>query len=146
MMLKTGDLWRGYYTAFPNEQGAVYVRTTKDFAMWSDSTVVAFGGIAGTGPFSSECPHVVEHNDRYYLFRTQQYGPQNVTSVYHSHDPAMFGINQDDRYLATRLPVAAPEIVHHDGRDYIVALNLDLDGLRIAPLSWKPDDRDKKPQ
>lgn len=51
-------------------------------------------------------------------------------------DPKMFGINQDDRFLATRLAVAAPEIVHHEGQDYMVALTPELDGLQIARLSW----------
>lgn len=138
MMLKVGGLWYGYYTAFPNGQGAVYLRTTPDFKTWSESTTVAFGGLTGTGFTSAECPHVVRHGGQYYLFRTQEYGPNNITTVYLSTDPAMFGINQDRRYLATRLPVAAPEIVHHDGQDYIVALNLNLDGLRIARLKWVP--------
>jgi hypothetical protein len=138
MMLKVGDLWYGYYTAFPNGQGAVYMRTTRDFKTWSESTTVAFGGLAGTDFTSAECPHVVRHGDRFYLFRTQEYGRNNITTVYHSTDPAMFGINQDHRYLLTRLPVAAPEIVHHEGQDYIVALNLNLDGLRIAKLKWGP--------
>ena len=137
VMLKVGELWHGYYTAYPNMQGAVLLRTTKDFKTWSDSSVVSFGGLTGTGPFSSECPHVIRRHNRYYLFRTQKYGPQNITTVYHSQDPAMFGINQDQRYLATRLPVAAPEIVHHEGQDYIVALNPELDGLRIARLNWQ---------
>ena len=137
MMLKVGDVWHGYYTAFPTHQGAVYLRTTRDFLRWSESAVVAFGGITGTGPCTAECPHVVRHGDRYYLFRTQAYGPNNITSVYHSTDPAMFGINQDSRYLATRLSVAAPEIIRHDGKDYIVALTPQIDGLRVARLSWK---------
>ena len=138
MMIKIGSLWHGYYTAFPNSQGAVYLRTTTDFNRWSDSTVVAFGGITGTGGVSAECPHVVEKDGWFYLFRTQRYGPQNITSVYRSADPKMFGINQDDRYLVTRMAIAAPEIVQHNGQDYIVALNLHLDGLRLAKLGWEP--------
>jgi hypothetical protein len=137
MMLKVGDLWHGYYTAYPNRQGAVYVRTTKDFDHWSESTTVSFGGAAGTGASSAECPHVVHRNGRYYLFRTQYYGPGNNTLVYQSTDPQMFGINQDRLHYLTKLPVAAPEIVHHDGKDYIVALNPNLDGLRLAELTWK---------
>jgi hypothetical protein len=138
MLLKVGDTWHGYYTAYPNDQGAVFMRTTRDYATWSESSVVSFGGLTGTGKFSSECPHVIQRHGRFYLFRTQHYGPQNITTVYHSTDPNMFGINQDDRYLATRLAVAAPEIVQHEGLDYIVALNPTLDGLRIARLKWQP--------
>lgn len=136
-MLKVDDLWHGYYTAYPNDQGAVFLRTTSDFKTWSDSSVVSFGGLTGTGRYASECPHVIHRQERFYLFRTQRYGPENITTVYHSQTPTMFGINQDDRYLATRLPVAAPEIVNHDGKDYIVALKPNLDGLRIARLGWR---------
>lgn len=138
MLLKVGDVWHGYYTAYPNDQGAVFMRTTRGFSTWSESTVVSFGGLTGTGKFSSECPHVIQRHNRFYLFRTQHYGPQNITTVYQSTDPAMFGINQDARYLATRLAVAAPEIVHYEGQDYIVALNSTLDGLRVARLGWQP--------
>jgi hypothetical protein len=98
---------------------------------------VAFGGVAGTGPFSAECPHVVFRNDKYYLFRTQKYGRDNITSVYCSTDPKMFGINQDRLYLAARIPVAAPEIIRHEGEDYIAALNPGLDGIRLAKLKWE---------
>lgn len=137
MMLNVNGLWHGYYTAYPHDQGAVFARTTSDFSTWSDSTVVAFGGVVGTGRYASECPHVVSRHGRFYLFRTQRYGEANVSTVYHSSDPLMFGINQDDRYRATQLPVAAPEVVQYQGQDYIVALNRGLDGLRIAKLSWR---------
>lgn len=137
ILLPVGDTWYAYYTAYPNDQGAVFLRTTKDFENWSESSVVSFGGLTGTGRYAAECPHVIERNGRYYLFRTQRYGEENISTVYHSDDPAMFGINQDERYLATQLAVAAPEIVRHKGQDYIVALNPGLDGLRIAKLKWR---------
>ena len=141
MMLKVADAWHAYYTAYPNDQGAVFVRTTNDFTNWSPSTVVSFGGLTTTGRYSSECPHVIARHDRYYLFRTQRYGKNAITTVYHSRDPKMFGINQDDRYLLTRLPIAAPEVVRHDGRDYIVTLTPELDGLQIARLDWTPAEK-----
>ena len=83
----------------------------------------------------------------FYLFRTQSYGnPEKgdarqrgpaQTSVYHSTDPAMFGINQDGRYFLGTLPVAAPEIVLDEGQYYIAALNEGaLNGIRIARLKW----------
>lgn len=146
MMLDVDGLWHGYYTACAAKQGPVYCRTTKDFKNWSPSTVVSFGGQSGTGRGSSECPFVVQLDDEnFYLFRTQTYGrgparergaPQ--TSVYHSNDPLMFGINQDDRYFVCHLEVAAPEIVLHDGEYYIVALNTgSLDGMRVARLKFR---------
>jgi len=148
MLLLHDGKWFAYYTAYPNRQGMVYVRTTKDFKIWSESKVVAFGGQAGTGPSSAECPHVVKlGTSDFYLFRTQTYGPHKPgqirnrgapqTSVYHSNDPIMFGINQDEKFFICTLPVAAPEIVHYQGQYYIAALNQGaLDGIRIAKLKW----------
>ncbi len=148
MLLPHGDKWFAYYTAYPNRQGMVYVRTTEDFKDWSLSSVVAYGGQAGTNAYSSECPHVVKLSDtNFYLFKTQTYGPYkkgNIrkrdapqTSIYHSNDPMMFGINQDHRYFVCTLPVAAPEIIYYKDRYYIAALNEGaLDGIRIAKLKW----------
>ena len=63
---------------------------------------MAYGGQAGTGPSSAECPHVVHRHDWYYLFRTQRYGKNMLTSVYRSKDPLNFGIN-DDRFFVCAL-------------------------------------------
>jgi len=148
MLLPEAGRWFAYYTAYPNRQGMVYVRTTEDFKTWSPSTVVSFGGRAGTGATQSECPHVVKLGPhQFYLFKTQTYGAQkgaNIrqrgvpqTSVYYSDDPMMFGINQDERYFVCTLPVAAPEIIFYEGKYYIAALNEGaLDGIRIARLTW----------
>lgn len=140
MMLPRAGRWFGYYTCHPNRQGMVCVRTTRDFRNWRDSTVVAFGGQAGTAFYSAECPHVVELGlGRFYLFRTQSY-VKPKTNVYFSTDPRMFGINQDAKYLLCTLPVAAPEIIHHEGEYYIAALNEgELNGIRIARLRWTSD-------
>lgn len=137
MMLPYDGLWYGYFTCHPNRQGMVCVRTTRDFTHWSDSTVVAFGGQAGTKFYSAECPHVVCLGpEQFYLFRTQAYGTPK-TSIYFSKNPMMFGINQDEKYLLCTLPVAAPEIIHHEGKYYVAALNEGkLDGIRIARLKW----------
>ena len=147
MLIQYAGKWFAYYTAYPNRQGMVYVRTSEDFKNWSQSSVVAFGGQAGTNAFSSECPHVVKlDDDDFYLFKTQTYGPFKgdirkrgapKSSVYHSSNPMMFGINQDERYFVCTLPVAAPEIIHYKNRHYIAALNEGaLDGIRIAKLVW----------
>jgi len=137
MLLPHAGLWYAYYTCHPNGQGMDCVRTTADFKRWRDSTVVAFGGRAGTKLWSAECPHVVKRGaDDFYLFRTQSYG-QPKTSIYYSNDPTRFGINQDEKYLLCTLPVAAPEIIVHEGRYYVAALNEGaLDGIRIARLKW----------
>lgn len=135
MVIRIGDKWYCYYTAYPNDRGAVYCRTSTDLRNWSGSTKVAYGGSAGTNKWSSECPFVVCRGSRYYLFRTQRYGKDAQTSVYCSENPLDFGID-DDKYLVCRLPVAAPEIIHLDGQDYIACLLADLKGIRIARLSW----------
>jgi hypothetical protein len=83
----------------------------------------------------------------FYLFRTQSYGNPGKgdirkrgparTSIYHSTDPAMFGINQDAKYFLSTLPVAAPEVILHEGQYYLAALNEGaLNGIRIAKLKW----------
>lgn len=155
MLLQHQGLWYAYYTARAEGTGKVltgqvFVRTTTDFKSWSESEIVSFGGQSGTGSGSSECPYVVKlgEND-FYLFKTQTYGrydrekddirnrgvPQ--TSVYHSEDPKMFGIDQDEEYFIGHLAVAAPEIVLFEGQYYIFALKQgSLEGMRCAKLKW----------
>ena len=137
MVLRVGNLWHGYYTAYPNRQGAVYARTSKNLRDWSPSRKVAFGGSAGTGQGSAECPFVYYHKDSgfYYLFRTQRYGQNAESSVYRSKNPLDFGID-DDRYLVCRMPLAAPEIVEHEGSLYMAALLPSLKGIQIARLKF----------
>lgn len=136
MMFDFDGLWHGYYCGDADNQGAIYLRTTSDFKNWSEPKMVSFGGESGTGRYSSECPFVVERGGLYYLFRTQKYGPESITRVYVSDDVTKFGKDEDEQYLVTDLPIAAPEIVQHDGQEYLVATNLNLKGIRIAKLKW----------
>jgi hypothetical protein len=135
MAILVGDLWHCYYTAFPGGKGAVYCRTSRDLRNWSASRIVSYGGRAGSGPTSAECAHVVYHEGHYYLFRTQRYGEDAQTSVYRSQDPMHFGVDDDSRFVGT-LPVAAPEVVVHEAREYIASLRPDLKGIRVARLRW----------
>jgi hypothetical protein len=137
MLLDVGGLWHCYYTAFPDKHGAVFCRTSKDTLTWSDSRAVAFGGQAGTSPFSAECPFVVKREGRFYLFRTQRYGKDAVTSVYHSRDPLDFGVNDDPGHLVTTLPIAAPELVEHEGQWYLASLLPSLKGIQVTRLTWE---------
>lgn len=142
MVINISNRWHCYYTAYPNRQGAVYCRTSADTRTWSDSTVVAFGGAAGTDPFSAECPFVVElSRGEFYLFRTQKYGPEAITRVYHSHDPLRFGINEDHKYLVGSLPMAAPELILQKDIWYIAALQPSLKGIRLARIAWEQAER-----
>ncbi len=149
MVIKIGNLWHCYYTAscpaasaLPRDQavpckyeGADYCRTSRDLRHWSASKVVAYGGRAGGGPWSAECPFVVAYEGYYYLFRTQHYGENAQVSVYRSKDPMNFGVNDDSHFVCT-LPVAAPEIFLYQGQYYIAALSPDLQAIQIARLKW----------
>jgi hypothetical protein len=147
MLIKIGDLWHVYYTAFPHvagpdspREGAVYCRTSEDLRTWSDSKVVARGGMVGRSPYVCECPHVVRIGEYFYLFRTQRYSLPPVTSVYRSKDPMDFGVDEeaDDKFVCL-LPVAAPEIIIHNNEYYIASLMPDIQGIRVAKLAWIPD-------
>ena len=139
MVIRIGDVFHAFYTAYPEKLGADYVRTSRDLDHWSPSRKVASGGAAGTGPYSAECPFVYFHaaSGYYFLFRTQRYGEQAVSSVYRSRDPLDFGVN-DDRFRIGTLPVAAPEIVEHEGQLYIAALLPSLKGIQVAKLRFAP--------
>ena len=134
-----GSLHRGTPLCDPNRLGADYVRTSKDLRNWGASKKVAYGGAAGTGPSSAECPFVYFHKDSgyYYLFRTQRYGENSQTSIYRSKDPADFGV-ENDKYFVTTIPYAAPEIVDYEGQTYIAALLPSLKGIQIAKLRFAP--------
>ena len=136
-VIKIGNLFYIYYTAGPNRQGADYVRTSKDMVHWSASRKVAFGGSAGDGPWSAECPFVYFHkaSGYYYLLRNQIYGQNAKFSVYRSRDPLDFGRN-DDKYLVETMPYAAPEIVESEGQTYLAVLLPNLKGIQIAKLKW----------
>jgi hypothetical protein len=136
MVLSKDGAFYAYYT---NSRGADYCRTSSDLITWSASAQVAFGGQAGMGTSSAECPFVVYRPEvaTYFLFRTQQYGQSAQTSVYRSPNPLDFGVN-DDEYFVETLPVAAPEIVEHNGQTFIAALLPTLNGIQIAKLRWDP--------
>jgi hypothetical protein len=138
MVLRTGDHYTIYDSASPDGHNAVFARTSTDLAHWGAPTRVAAGGSAGDGGNAAECPFVVARpGGWYYLFRTQRYGADAQTSVYRSRDPLAFGVD-DDRYLVTRLAVAAPEIVTVGGETFIASLLPALDGIRVARLAWDP--------
>jgi hypothetical protein len=143
MVLKAGNLYYIYYTAYPDGKGAVYVRTSKDLKHWSDARIVASGGSAGSGKYSSECPFVYydKRSGYYYLLRNQYYGHNAHTgqapqfTVYRSRNPLDFG-KDDDRFKVETMPYAAPEIVESEGQTYIAVLRDDLKGIQVAKLKW----------
>jgi hypothetical protein len=138
MVIRIGDVWHCYYTMHPQNKGADYCRTSINLQDWSEPRTVAQGGQAGSGPYSAECPFVVELNPgRFYLFRTQHYGKDASTRVYFSADPFDFGLDNDKEHFVCTLPVAAPEIIHYKGEWFIAALLPNLKGIQLSHLIWE---------
>lgn len=142
MVLPHNGKYYCYYMGHLNGEkqiGAIFARVSTDLKTWSPPPIVAYGGRAGNYRWSAECPHVIYRPEEklFYLFRTQRYGPNNITSIYASPDPLDFGIN-DDKYFVTTLPVAAPEIIQYKDQYYIAALLPNIKGIRIAKLKWTP--------
>lgn len=142
MVLKTGGVFYCYYTGHEDDAqpaSAIFCRTSSDLLTWSDPVTVSAGGQAAqqTDRYGAdcECPFVIERSGLYYLFRNQRYGMDSFNTQYCSPDPLDFGID-DDRFCVGTLPVAAPEIIEHEGRIYIAALLPSLKGIRIAELEW----------
>jgi hypothetical protein len=137
MVIRIGDLWHCYYTKHPQNKGAVYCRTSLDLRKWREERIVAKGGQAGDGPYSAECPFVVELTPgQFYLFRNQIYGKNAKCSVYFSRDPLDFGVDHDEGHFVCTLPIAAPEIIKQEGKHYVAALLPSLKGIQIAQLDW----------
>jgi hypothetical protein len=139
MVLRVGSKWHCYYTAHPANKGSDYARTSEDLLNWGPERVVAARGRSGDGPYSAECPFVVEPQPgHFYLFRTQHYGKDAQTMVYHSLDPLDFGIDNDAEHYVTTLRVAAPEIFQHEGQWFMATLLPSLKGIQITRLEWVP--------
>jgi hypothetical protein len=139
MVLQIGDFWHCYYSAMPDDRGAMFVRRATTFEGWSKAaaTKVVSGGSPGRLWSQAECPHVVEHDGYYYLFRTSNYRDTPKTTVYRSLDPTNFGLDDDSKIVAT-LPIAAPEIIRQEGGFWIAALRPELDGIRVTKLEFIP--------
>jgi hypothetical protein len=139
MMIKIGSLFYIYYTAYPDDQGFDFARTSKDLRHWSEAVKVAYGGSQGNTKYSAECSFVYYHraSGYYYLLRNQFYGQNAQFSVYRSKDPLDFGKN-NDRFLVETMPYAAPEIVESEGQTYLAVLLPSLKGIQIARLKWAP--------
>ena len=153
MVIEINGLYHCYYTGHLDRDSeqrfkcAVFCRTSADLRQWSDPVMVSAGGRAATMSNwwggDCECPFVVYFNGCYYLFRNQLYGEDNLNTQYASPDPKDFGVDHDRRGIGT-LAVAAPEIIHHRGRDYIAVLKPSLKGIRIARLKWTEIEQKKE--
>ncbi len=143
MVLQVGGLFHCYYMGHKKDvefQSAIFCRTSHDLRHWSEAMMISAGGIASgqTNWYGgdAECPFVYRKDGLFYLFRNQRYGQHNLNTQYCSPNPFSFGVG-DDRYRLGTLPVAAPEIIRHEGQDYMAALMPNLKGIRIAKLGWR---------
>lgn len=154
MVMRDDGLYYVYYMGHTNEDGtvtengqevkkqyksAIFLRTSADLEHWSEPVMVSAGGEAASTTWfggNAECPHVIKKDGYYYLFRNQIYGENSLNTQYASANPLDFGVGHDDFNIGT-LPVAAPEIIHHEGEYYIASLKLGLDGIRLARLKWQ---------
>ncbi len=144
MVIKIGDLYHCYYSGNKAKGSAapiaaIFCRTSPDLRHWGEAVMVSAGGdaVARTRWHGgdAECPFVVARGGLFYLFRNQRYGAEGIHTEYASPDPLNFGVN-DDRYEIGTMPAVAPEIVHHDGQDYIASVKPGFDGIRLARLKW----------
>jgi len=138
MVRKIGDMYYVYYSAYPDNKGYVFARTSKDMVHWSAAVKVAYGGSGGDGRFSAECPWVYfdKATEYYYLLRNQFYGAKSQFKVYRSKDPLDFG-KADDKYLVETLTVgAAPEIVQDGEQLYLAVVKPGFDGIQLAKLKF----------
>ena len=141
-IVKIGGIWFLYYSGHELVDGKAlpgfYARTSEDLINWSEHKIVHrdISPGFGAGYWDTECPHVVERDGYFYMFRTEDYA-LGRTHVFSSKDPYDFGIdNADEKYIGM-INVAAPEIIKdREGQEYITS-NHDLaGGTRICKLKW----------
>ena len=139
MVLKIDGLFHCYYSGNnmidTERPGHIFCRTSENLYDWSEPIDVCWGGSGGRGPWSAECPFVVQQDGFFYLFRTSRYHPPAVTHVYRSKDPLHFGLDEDSKKIAT-ISVAAPEIVQVGSDSFISSVEDLRGGVQIARLHW----------
>ena len=142
MVLKIGESWHCYYTGHDTGKRApckIYCRTSKDLLAWSAPIAVNWGGTAGSGNWSAECPFVVHREGFFYLFRTENYRAP-LTHVYRSSDPLDFGKGDDSKRIGS-IHVAAPEVVTHAGSSFISSVHDLKGGIQLFRMKWVPQEQ-----
>ncbi len=124
-----------YYTGVVDGVGAIYSRTSADMKNWGPSSIVSRGGIGGRGPSDAECAFVTQADDSGSLCLFRWHSDGN-TAIYRSDDPLDFGIDNDDRKVAS-LPIEVARIIETAQGMYISSLMEDYTGIRLARFEWK---------
>lgn len=141
-VIRIGDLWYLYYAGFSHGEQSrpgFFCRTSTDLVHWSDYTLVHEDLAVSPHRWGTECPHVVERDGFYYLFRTEDYR-KAITHVYRSDDPLDFGIgNAAEKHVCT-FPGAAVEVYRMPDGSEVVSSNHEPDiGTHMARIRWVPD-------
>jgi hypothetical protein len=139
-VIRVGNRWHLYHAGYHGDdrnEAGFYLRTSTDLVHWSDWRLVHQDRRYGSGPWDTECPHVVYRQGAYYLFRTEDYASAR-THVFRSEDPFDFGIGDASANYVGSIAVAAPEvIVDGDGNETITS-NHDLwGGTQLCRLAWE---------
>lgn len=124
-----------YYTGVVGNVGGIYCRTSTDLVTWGSSKIVSRRGAGGSGPSDAECVFVTQADDSngFYLFRWHSDGN---TSVFRSDDLLDFGIDNDDKKIAS-LPVEVARIIRTKQGMYISSLKEDYTGIQLAKFEWQ---------
>lgn len=141
-VINIGGLWYCYYAGYePGERfrPGFYARTSTDLIHWSPAKCIHRDLKLAGGRWDHECPHVVQRDGYFYLFRTENY--YNLKShVFRSEDPLDFGVDSGEKYLCP-FPAAAVEvIVDGEGKEYVTSVHRPPVGAEMCRLTWELDE------
>jgi hypothetical protein len=136
MVLEDDGIYYLYYTANLDRERShhvVNVRTSKDLLHWSPARVALVHPARGTFGGPTESPFVVKYGEHFYLFAGPD-GDYHRTVVYRSPNP----LHWEHAKQVYAFPSHAAEVVRDaDGTWYASNSGWDVDGVYLAPLTWK---------
>ncbi len=128
----TDGKWYAYYI---RDNTHIYYNTAPNLAgPWSDfaTAYLATDGLTGD---KIESPFVVKRDDTYYMWTQDRVHISSTPTNFPNDTYAMMEFHS---YLYDNQGIA-PEIIHHDGQDYIAvyaAVDDDHHGVFIRPMFW----------
>jgi len=135
MVLLVDGTYYLYYTANfdkENNHHVVNVRTSKNLLDWSPARVAFTHEEKGTFGGPTESPFVVHYGEYFYLFVGPD-GDYHKTTVYRSPNPYHWEFKPIYSF-----PSHAAEVVQDGPNWYASDAGWDLDGVYLAPMTWKP--------